>query len=268
MAYAFAAITGATSGIGAAFARALPPQTNLLLSGRDAAKLAAAKAALAQGGRRVETVAADLASEAGRRYFLAAATALPIELLVNNAGLGRFGRVIDNPAESEREMVEVNVVAVVTLTRALLPQMLERAAARGSRAGLIIVGSTASFQPTPYLATYGATKTFDLFYAEALAGELSQLPIDVLALCPGGTETAFFTRRHARLAARVCCTRAGRARGTCSPRTQERACGGRLEPPRRHARPTLAARDRGAHGGTADAPALRGVRRRTQKVGT
>ena len=194
MAYAFAAITGATSGIGAAFARALPPQTNLLLTGRDATKLAAAEAALAQGGRRVETVTADLASEPGRQDFLAAAAALPIDLLVNNAGLGRFGRVIDNPAESEREMVEVNVVAVVMLTRALLPQMLERAASRRSRAGLIIVGSTASFQPTPYLATYGATKTFDLFYAEALAGELSQLPIDVLALCPGGTETAFFTR--------------------------------------------------------------------------
>ncbi|MFI4987046.1 MAG: SDR family NAD(P)-dependent oxidoreductase [Alphaproteobacteria bacterium] len=194
MAYQFAAITGATSGIGAAFARVLPRETSLLLSGRDAARLAAAKTELGIGGRRVETVAADLASDGGRQAFLAAAEALPIDLLINNAGLGRFGRVVDNPAEREREMAEVNVVAVVTLTRALLPAMLERAAARASRAGLIVVGSTASFQPVPYLATYGATKAFNLFYAEALAGELKGAPIDVLALCPGGSATAFFVR--------------------------------------------------------------------------
>ncbi|HUI17615.1 MAG TPA: SDR family NAD(P)-dependent oxidoreductase [Alphaproteobacteria bacterium] len=194
MAYDFAAITGATSGIGAAFAKALPVATNLLLTGRDAAKLAEAKSALAHPGRSVETVAADLASEAGRCQFLKVAEVLPIDLLINNAGLGRFGRVVDNPAEREREMVEVNVVAVTTLTRALLPRMLERARAKGRRAGLIIIGSTASFQPTPYLATYGATKAFDLFYAEALAGELRGAPINVLALCPGGTATAFFGR--------------------------------------------------------------------------
>ncbi len=194
MAYQFAAITGATSGIGAAFARALPRETSLLLSGRDQGKLAAAKAELGSGGRRVETVAADLASEGGRRDFLAAAAALPLDLLVNNAGLGHFGRVVDGPEEREREMVEVNVVAVVTLTRALLPAMLARAAADGRRAGIVIVGSTASFQPVPYLATYCATKAFDLFYAEALAGELKGEPVDVLALCPGVTATSFLGR--------------------------------------------------------------------------
>jgi len=194
MAYEFAAITGATSGIGAAFAKALPPATSLLLTGRDGAKLALAKTALAHPGRRIETVTADLASEAGRRAFIAAAAELPIDLLINNAGLGRFGRVVDIPSEKEREIVEVNVVTVAVLTRALLPRMLERARSKGRRAGLIIVASTASFQPTPYLATYGATKAFDLFYAEALAGELRGAPIDVLALCPGGTATAFFAR--------------------------------------------------------------------------
>ncbi len=91
-------------------------------------------------------------------------------------------------------MAEVNVVAVVTITRALLPGRLARAAADGRRAGLIIVASTAAFQPLPYLATYGATKTFDLVYAEALAREFSRAPIDVLALCSGGTETVFMER--------------------------------------------------------------------------
>jgi len=194
MAYRFAAITGATSGIGEAFARLLPETTALLLSGRDGAKLAATKAALEARGRRVETLVADLASEAGRQAFIAAAAALPIDLLVNNAGLGHFGRAVDNPAEREREMAEVNVVAVVALTRALLPGMLARAAAQRRRAGLIIVASTAAFQPLPYFATYAATKTFDLHYAEALAGELRKAPVDVLALCPGATATAFFAR--------------------------------------------------------------------------
>jgi len=75
-----------------------------------------------------------------------------------------------------------------------VPAMLERAAASRRRAGLIIVASTAAFQPVPFLATYAATKAFDLCYAEALAGELLGQPIDVLALCPGSTETQFFAR--------------------------------------------------------------------------
>lgn len=194
MPYGFAAITGATSGIGAAFACLLPDETGLLLTGRNAERLAEAKATLARPGRRVETIAADLATDAGRSSFIAAAEALPIDLLINNAGLGRLGRIADNPAAAEREMAEVNVVAVVTITRALLPGMLDRASASGKRAGVIIVASTAAFQPLPYLATYGASKTFDLVYAEALAGELRPAPADVLALCPGGTATAFQER--------------------------------------------------------------------------
>jgi short-subunit dehydrogenase len=198
MAYEFAAITGATSGIGAAFAQVLPPETGLLLTGRDGARLDEAKARLARPGRRIETMAADLASEDGRRRVIEAAAALPIDLLVNNAGLGQIGPVLGNPPEREREMAEVNVVAVVTLTRALLPGMLDRAAAARRRAGLIVVASTAAFQPLPYIATYAATKCFDLFYAEALASELREAPIDVLALCPGGTDTAFFERAGAK----------------------------------------------------------------------
>jgi short-subunit dehydrogenase len=194
MTYQFAAITGATSGIGAAFARVLPAETGLLLSGRNEARLAELRTSLARPGRRIETVAADLATEAGRARLIAAARALPIDLLVNNAGLGRVGGVIDNPEAAEREMVEVNVVAVAVLGRALLPDMIARAEAAGRRAGLIVVASTAAFQPCPYIATYGATKAFDLIYAEALAVELKDRAIDVLALCPGGTDTAFFER--------------------------------------------------------------------------
>lgn len=194
MTYRFALITGATSGIGEALARALPAETGLLLTGRDGIRLAALKAELDAKDRRVETLVADLSEDAGRDALVAAAEALPLDLLVNNAGLGQAGRMIDNLAERERETVEVNVVAPVVLTRALLPAMLGRAKMEKRRAGLIIVSSVLGFQPTPLMATYAASKAFDLYYAEALASELAGEPVDVLALCPGGTRTRFGER--------------------------------------------------------------------------
>ena len=204
MRYRFALITGATSGIGEALAKALPAKTGLLLTGRDGERLAALKAELdggpGGGDPRVETLVADLAEDAGRDAVITAAEALPIDLLVNNAGLGQVGQVLEIPAAREREMAEVNVVAPVVLTRALLPGMLARARAERRRAGLIVVASIMAFQPAPMMATYAATKAFDLHYAEALAAELAGQPIDVLALCPGGTRTRFGARAgiHAR----------------------------------------------------------------------
>lgn len=184
-----ALVTGASRGIGAAFCDALPAETSLLITARDAAALEARAAALAAPGREVVTLAADLASEAGRQAVIERAEALGIDLLVNNAGLSQFGAFLDNPPERERAMVEVNVLATFALTRALLPGMVARARAGGPRAGLIIVASTAAFAPVPYLATYAATKAFGLAFAEGLTAELRGQPVDVLALCPGPTET-------------------------------------------------------------------------------
>ncbi len=195
MAYGLALITGATSGIGEAFARELPRATGLLLTGRDEPRLAALAEELAEPGRHVETVAANLAGDAGRQALIARAAGLPIDLLINNAGLGYFVPFLENPAEREGEMVQVNCLAPVLLTRALLPGMLARAAEKGGRrAGVIVVASTAAFYPLPGLATYTATKAFDLSFAESLAGELHGVPVDVLALCPGPTHSNFFDR--------------------------------------------------------------------------
>ncbi len=194
MTHRFAVITGATSGIGEAFAHALPAATGLLLTGCDAERLATLKGELASDGRAVETVTADLSDDRGRSAVLEAAKTLPVELLINNAGLGQVGRVVDNSVAREREMVEVNVVAPVVLTRALLPGMIDRARDEGRRAGVIVVASILGFIPTPMMATYAASKAFDLFYAEALAAELSGQPVDILALCPGGTRTRFSER--------------------------------------------------------------------------
>lgn len=196
MTFRHALITGASSGIGAAFARALPRSTGLLLTGRDREKLAQLAAALALNDRPVRTIVADLSSAEGRRALIHAVEEAPIDLLINNAGLGWLGPVADNPPEREAEMVQVNMAAPVELTRALLPGMIRRARERNERAGLIFVASAAAFMPIPLFATYAASKAFLLHYAEALAEELDHAPVDVLALCPGATKTRFFERAN------------------------------------------------------------------------
>ncbi|MFO1113003.1 MAG: SDR family NAD(P)-dependent oxidoreductase [Rhodospirillales bacterium] len=193
-AYRRALITGATGGIGGAFARQLPPRTDLLLTGRNAERLDEQARQLARHGRRIETMTADLTREADRDRLVASARDFAIDLLVNNAGTGRFGRFIDSPGEVEQQTVLLNVVAVVDLTRRLLPEMLTQARASRHRAGLIIVGSAAGFAPVPMFATYAASKAFDLQFTEALAEELHDEPIDVVALCPGPTRTDFGPR--------------------------------------------------------------------------
>lgn len=196
MTYRHALITGASSGIGAAFARALPRATGLLLTGRDRERLAQLASELAAGGRPIRTIAADLSTVEGRQAVIRAAEEQPIDLLVNNAGLGWLGPVAENPPEREAEMVQVNVAAPVEITRAMLPGMIRRARDKGERCGAVFVASAAAFMPIPMFATYAASKAFLLHYAEALAEELAQDPVDVLALCPGATQTRFFERAH------------------------------------------------------------------------
>lgn len=189
-----ALVTGATSGIGAAFAAALPPTTGLLLSGRNEERLEQARDELARPDRPVETVRADLSRPEEVAAVVERAKAFEVDLLINNAGVGGLGAIIDNSLEAETATVMVNVVAVATLTRALLPGMLERARRDGQKAGVIIVSSTAAFSPVPYFATYAASKVFDLHYGEALAEELRGRPVSVLVVCPGATRTSFGRR--------------------------------------------------------------------------
>ncbi len=195
--FRFACITGASSGIGEAFARALPATTHLLLHGRDRERLAVLEAALAAPERQVLTLASDLATEEGRAALLRAAEPLPLDLLINNAGIGAYGPWRSIAPEREREMLEVNVLAPALIARALLPAMEARARGEQRRAAMIMVSSTAAFAPLPYFATYAATKAFDYWYAEGLANEFSDAPLNILTLCPGPTRTAFFRRAGA-----------------------------------------------------------------------
>jgi len=189
-----ALITGASSGIGAAFARALPAATDLLLVARDKDALEALRAELEKPGRRVEILAADLATAEGRQAVIGAGDAFALDLLVNNAGSGRFGRFLDNDAAGEAQTVEVNVAAPTLLARHLLPGMIARARSEGGRAGLVNLASTAAFLPVPDFAVYAASKAYSLSLSEALAAELSGEPVDVLCVCPGATRTAFGAR--------------------------------------------------------------------------
>jgi uncharacterized protein len=189
-----ALVTGATSGIGEAFARALPPSSALLLTGRDAAALARLAAELGAGGRPVETLAADLATEAGLDALCAAAERAGLDLLVCNAGVGPYGDFLAASEAALRATVLVNVMAPVVLARRLLPGMLARAEAVGRRAGLVVVSSGAAFLPVPRLAAYAASKAFALSLAEALGAELAGRPVDVLALCPTATRSRFAER--------------------------------------------------------------------------
>ncbi|MBA2681335.1 MAG: SDR family oxidoreductase [Ktedonobacteraceae bacterium] len=186
-----ALITGASSGIGAAFARLLAAQgTNLILVARSEDKLRDLATTLsAQHNIRTDVLSADLSRpEAAQKLFEGTQQlGLPIDILINNAGFGTHGPFDSLDAEHEHQEIMLNVAAVVDLTHYFLPAMLAR------RNGSIInVASTAAFQPTPYMAVYGASKAFILSFSEALWGEYRGKGIRVLALCPGATSTDFF----------------------------------------------------------------------------
>lgn len=192
--YRRALVTGATSGIGEAFAHEIASTTDLLLTGRNMEKLADIAEAISAQGRTVETMGADLSDEADVMRVAKWADERGIDLLINNAGVGNLGPFLDHKVEDERATVAVNVMAVVLLTRSLLPGMVKRANAHGNRGGVIVVSSSAAFSAVPYFATYAASKAFNLSFAEALSEEMRGQPVDVMALCPGATRTSFGTR--------------------------------------------------------------------------
>jgi short-subunit dehydrogenase len=165
-----------------------------LLTGRNAEALGSLAAELIRDERRIEVVPADLSSESGPAEVVQAAESFGIDLLINNAGLGRFGPHLDNPAEAEAMTVRVNVESTTRLCREILPGLLERARASGERAGVINMASTVAFAPVPQFAVYAASKAYVVSYTEALQAELAREPIDLLLACPGSVSTAFGDR--------------------------------------------------------------------------
>jgi short-subunit dehydrogenase len=149
---------------------------------------------LLRPGRAIELVAQDLASEAGRKAVIEAGEAMSIDLLISNAGMAHAGDFCAMSVAAERDTINVNVVAVTEILHALIPAMVDRAVRDSRRCGVIIVSSTAAFSPSGGLATYKASKAFQLLLAQSIAAELADKPIDILALCPTYTATEFFAR--------------------------------------------------------------------------
>lgn len=190
--YRAALITGASSGIGEAFAEAYAKQgLDLVLVARSKDKLDAIAARLAKtySGRRVEVITADLSQPQPGAALLkqVKALGLNIDVLVNNAGFGFAADFDQDEAARQREMIALNVSAVVDLAQTFLPAMLERGAG-----AIINIASVAGFQPTPFMTVYGATKAFVLSFSEGLWAEYRRRGVAVIAVCPGPVDTDFF----------------------------------------------------------------------------
>jgi uncharacterized protein len=186
-----AVVTGASSGIGLELARQCVEHGFDVLICADSEEIHRAASELANGGGSVDAVRADLATYQGCEQLLESISGMgrPVDALLLNAGVGVGGEFLATDLDDELRAIGLNCAAVVHLAKRIVPQM----AARG-RGRVLITASIASTAPAPYLAVYGATKAFDLSFAEALRHELEDTGVTVTALQPGPTDTKFFER--------------------------------------------------------------------------
>lgn len=183
-------ITGASSGFGEAFARELAPEcAGLVLIARREEKLhqLAGELTRLHPGLEVRVCPCDLSSAEERAELVSKLQALePARtLLINNAGLGDYGAFAESEPTRNHSMIEVNIAAVVELTRAMIPVMREKGGA------VMNIASLAADVFIPDFAMYAATKAFVASFSEALHIELAEYGIPVLAVCPGPASTGF-----------------------------------------------------------------------------
>jgi hypothetical protein len=186
-----ALVTGASSGIGLAFAHALARRGRaLVVVARRAERLERLRSELG-GDARVLSLPADLErpGAAARLGEEIARRGITVDLLVNNAGIGTTGRFVDERLATTEAILGLNVRAAAELLRAFLPGMV-----RLGRGAVINVCSMSAFQPVPFLATYAASKAFLLSLSESVAEELRGTGVTVQALCPGLVRTEFQAR--------------------------------------------------------------------------
>jgi short-subunit dehydrogenase len=186
-----ALVTGASSGIGEAFARKLAARGfDLVLAARTASRLEALAAELAaRHGVNAIPFAVDLATDDGpaRLFTATEGSGREVDLLVNDAGFALHGALADLPVDRVKELLHVNVLAATELAQRHLAAMRSR-----RRGGILNVASTQAFLPDPYMAAYGASKAFLASLSQALSVETEGDGVTVTCLCPGFTRTGFY----------------------------------------------------------------------------
>lgn len=190
MSRSWAVVTGASSGLGVAYAeRVASMGTNVVLSARRADLLESVAADLRERFNvDTRTVTADLGDQDQRHTLIAELQELDVAYLINNAGFGTMGEFAEADPDRMADELNLNVVALTDLTRAAVPGMIAR-----RRGAVINVASSAAFQPVPNMAVYAASKAYVLRFTTALWDELRPTGVRALAICPGPTDTSFFT---------------------------------------------------------------------------
>ncbi|KZE67180.1 short-chain dehydrogenase [Fictibacillus phosphorivorans] len=188
-----ALITGASSGIGLEFANLLAKDGyHVVLTARNEKRLnEIANGLRAKHGIEVTIFSKDLSLADAAEELTAEilAKGIEIDILINNAGFAAYGPFDETSWKDEKDMLQVNITALTTLTKQLLPGMIKR-----NRGKILNVASTAAFQPGPLMAVYYATKAYVLSFSEAIDYELRHTNVSVTALCPGATATNFEKR--------------------------------------------------------------------------
>ena len=180
-------ITGASSGIGYEFSKLFAEKGYaLVITARREERLAELKRMYPEC--KIEVIPCDLGSETGAEdlYNEIKKRNIKVDILINNAGLGLFGEFFETDIEKEKNIVNLNIKALIELSKYFLQEMIERNSGK-----ILNVASIAAFQPGPYMSVYYASKAFVLSFTEAVRNEVRKTGVNVSALCPGPVETEF-----------------------------------------------------------------------------
>ena len=188
-----ALITGASSGIGYEFSKVFAKNGyNLVLVSRNTEKLKIiSKEIRKQNDIQVKVISKDLGKSSAPQelYDEVAAEGITIDVLVNNAGIGVYGKLIDSSTQKQMDLIQLNITSLTMLCKLFGRDMAKKGSGR-----MLNVASTAAFQAGPFISTYYASKAYVLMLSEALGSELKQDGVTVSVLCPGPTQTEFFER--------------------------------------------------------------------------
>ncbi len=188
-------ITGASSGIGRAFAEKLASEkANLIITARSEEKLKSLAGDLQRAHSiQVHVYPMDLSQPGAAKtlYEKIKESDLSVDVLINNAGLAKGSKFLDTKMEFYKSMITLNVNSLVELSYLFLPEMLQK-----DGGGIINVSSTVAFLPWPFSTIYSATKWFVMSFSEGLYGEYHDTGVTIMALCPGATATNFFSVAH------------------------------------------------------------------------